>query len=316
MLEKLNKTQNQEEDFSQGLDYPAENEAGFEGLMSGENPDLLDKSKNETGATVLSLELRRTIEGEKGLIFEDYPEIAYVSAFIEHPEFIGKPFIYYRPNIRDLSTSVNSEEFKERTKQRSPSFSDTAGRLANVHDMLDRFVEECGDVSFDRSMVSLVSENPKIKEITGFLAHFPDGFHISIRTTGPNGTTTELKNWPPELSADYIEGFFLNNFCRELLSPIAHKYAYKNFPEIFGKIKDGEIAPLLTDYNLFLQLIQHPSFSSLREKISNNYGNDPRLLQERLCRFYSDFWPTEIRKMKQSRDKVKKWLGLLAEKYK
>jgi len=40
MPEKFNQPkQEQEEDFTQGLDYPTESEAGFDGLVSGLNPD-------------------------------------------------------------------------------------------------------------------------------------------------------------------------------------------------------------------------------------------------------------------------------------
>lgn len=47
MPEKFKPTINQEEDFTQGLDYPAENEAGFEGLVNGENADLLTNNTDD-----------------------------------------------------------------------------------------------------------------------------------------------------------------------------------------------------------------------------------------------------------------------------
>ena len=40
MPEYIKKSLDSEDDFTQGLDYPAENEAGFDGLISGENPDF------------------------------------------------------------------------------------------------------------------------------------------------------------------------------------------------------------------------------------------------------------------------------------
>lgn len=47
MPERINQLNNEQEDFTQGLDYPAENEAGFEGLMSGKSPDLGDAEKKQ-----------------------------------------------------------------------------------------------------------------------------------------------------------------------------------------------------------------------------------------------------------------------------
>lgn len=55
MPEKISKTINSEEDFTQGLDYPAENEAGFDGLMSGENPDYVTKEKFDKNKDDLDL---------------------------------------------------------------------------------------------------------------------------------------------------------------------------------------------------------------------------------------------------------------------
>ncbi|MFA6228181.1 MAG: hypothetical protein WC668_03250 [Patescibacteria group bacterium] len=54
----------QEEDFIQGLEYPTENEAGFDGLMSGESPDL-NNNEREENERILIEEIKQLISDRK-----------------------------------------------------------------------------------------------------------------------------------------------------------------------------------------------------------------------------------------------------------
>ena len=63
MPEKFNQSKNEQgEDFTQGLDYPSENEAGFDGLMSGENPDSNNDGERAIEENVLYFRKLNTSE--------------------------------------------------------------------------------------------------------------------------------------------------------------------------------------------------------------------------------------------------------------
>lgn len=87
MSEKFKPTINHEEDFTQGLDYPSENEAGFDGLISGKNSDLIDsenvqkkKKKQEKAENKISTkELKDVIEQLNGKMQESNGKAISVS---------------------------------------------------------------------------------------------------------------------------------------------------------------------------------------------------------------------------------------------